>query len=163
MKQTLSRLFGNDEDSRVIDTITTPGAFAVSVKDYGEEEPGAHEIRFQLSVPLEGVDVIRSTNGTGFYDDALERVYLYDSCLILEIDPKSRQCRHKNHHARWGFQRFERRGDRFHFVYLCEGGEQKEEDVSYGEIYWHTGMGYASQGKFPSAPISWKLANRRFA
>ena len=136
-------------------TIATPSGFSVEVLDLGEyEAPGEHEIRFQLSSPVEGQSLFRSINGTGFYDACLDRVFIYDSNLILEVDPKSFECRHKNAHHPFGFQSFARNGDRLRFAYLCQGEEPKAEDVRYVAIFWHVGLGYASRGRFPSAPIT---------
>ena len=160
LSQWVDWLRGDLNASTMIDSITTPNGFSVALTDHGEHEPGAREIRFELSDPLEGVAVFRTTNGSGFYDAVLDRVFLYDSCLILEIDPQTRRCRHKNYHSPWGFQMFVREGDLFRFVYLCEDAEEKQEQLPFEEIYWHTGMGFASQGRFPSAPIQFKPAAR---
>jgi len=136
---------------QITSRVSSPSGFFVEIECYGEHHMGAEHVELVPSSPLEGVSRFYSTNGTGFYDSVLDRVFLQDACLVLEIDPHTLTCRHTNRPASWYIGRFERREDRFRFELYSGFGSHKEVVVPYEDIPWFSGLGGASSGRFPSA------------
>ena len=138
---------------QVTSRVSSQGGFSVEIECYGEHHMGAEHVELVPSSPLEGVVRFYSTNGAGFYDSVLDKIFLHDACLILEIDPHTLSCRHTNRPESWYISRFERKEDCFRFELYSGFGSHKEVVVAYEDIPWHSGLGGASSGRFPSAHV----------
>ena len=136
---------------QVTSRVSSPNGFFVEVDCYGEHHMGAEHVELVPSSPLEGVERFYSTNGSAFYDATLDRVFLHDACLILEIDPHTLFCRHTNRPGSWYISRFGRSADSFRFELYSASGGHKEVVLPYADIPWFAGLGGASSGRFPSA------------
>lgn len=131
--------------------IESPSGFYVEVERYEEHHMGAETVELIPSAELYGVNRFRTTNGSAFYDAATEHVFLYDSCLILEVDPRTLICRHCNRPEGWYISDFSHEGDKFCFRLYDGSGGHDEREIAYDEIPWLEGLSFACAGRFPSA------------
>lgn len=131
--------------------VKSPSGFYVEVERYGEHHMGAETVELVPSAPVAGVDRFRSTNGWALYDAATDRMFVYDACLILEIDPHTLRCRHFNRPEGWYISGFLREGDGFRFRLYDGIGGREEQVITYEDIPWLEGPGAVGEGRFPSA------------
>lgn len=130
--------------------VRSPNGFKMEIEYYGEHHQGAEHVELVPSSPLCGIKRFYSTNGTAFFDKIVERMFVYDATLIVEIDPDSLQCRHMSRPPKWWIGKFERKEEKFLIDLYSGGGKNQKLILGHDEIEWKSGLGDASKGKFSS-------------
>lgn len=132
-------------------TLESPSGFSIVLEHHHEHHMGAETVELVPSAPLHGVHRFRTTNGWAFYDASTDRVFLYDACLILEVDPHTLLCRHCSPPEPWYISEFSRNGDNFRLSLYDGSGGRDEQQIPFHQISWLEGLGAAISGRFPSA------------
>ncbi len=130
--------------------VSCPSGLKIEIEYYGEHHMGVEHVELVPSKPIDGIERFYSTNGTVFFDPIVERMFIYDATLIVEVDPVTLECRHMDRPPRWYIGKFERKEEEFLIDLYSGYGKNQKLVLSHDEIEWKSGLGPASKGKFPS-------------
>lgn len=127
---------------------------SVTIETNNEHHIGAYTVYLFCSRPIRGISYFQTTNGSAFWSNCYDRLFLFDATVILYVCFERDLVLHLERPAGWYFSNARIEDSQLRSELYNGNGERSEInaiDLSRIESIFQPGFGPVVNGRFPSA------------